>query len=82
MQKKHSISTNLLRIFHLSNGNTLLLCVRLLLALAAALLATQARGVARYFVVLECVVDWFLLLVFSVTMISQLLQEQYEHTGV
>lgn len=65
MQKKYSISTNLLRIFHLSNGNTFLLCVRLLLALAAALLAMQAQGVARCLAALEGAMGWFLPLIFQ-----------------
>ena len=34
----------------------------------------QARGVARYLAVLEGAVGWFLLSIFSVTLISQLLQ--------
>lgn len=44
MQKRYSISANLLRIFHLSNGNTLLLCVCLFLALAAAPLHAKAQA--------------------------------------
>ena len=34
----------------------------------------EAKGVARYFCVLEGIVGWFLLSIFSVSLISQILQ--------